>query len=332
MKNTTIPPLQYPSQAGKTNTLADGMNLYLKAIGRVPLLTPVQEHQLGQQVQAMISLQTIKEAFTQQLGAEPSLQAWAEQAQLDVTELKWQLKQGHEARQKMVSANLRLVVMIAKKYQGRGLELLDLIQEGTLSLQRAVEKYDPKKRFRFSTYAYWWIRQGVTRAIAEQARTVRLPLHLTETLNKIKRAQRKLSQTLGRTPSLSEIGQAIDFSPQKIREYVYYAQQPLSLDFKVGEDQDTTIADFIEAVEPLPEEFAMQQALKQSIQGLIAELPKQQQKVLTLRFGLIDGEIHTLAAISGQMGVSRERVRQIQKEAIKQLQKEKFRIQNYLAS
>lgn len=319
-------------QVGTQKLSTDNVRLYLRDIGRVPLLSPAQELELGRQIQAMMSLLALKEQLIQRDEDEPSLQVWAQAAQIEVTELKSQLKQGQKAKQQMITANLRLVVMIAKKYTDRNLEFLDLIQEGTLGLQRGVEKFDPQKGYRFSTYAYWWIRQGITRAIAEQGRTIRIPIHVTEKLNKIKRTQRDLSQSLGRTPTTAEVGQALSLSTEQIREYFSLTQHTLSLDLRVGDDQDKTMTDFLEAEDPLPEEVATQQALQQSIQQLVATLPTPQQEILRLRYGLDDGKGLTLAAISRQMGISRERVRQIQQKALQHLRQQKDSVQDYFAN
>lgn len=298
----------------------------------MPLLSAEQEINLGCQIQRMKCLESAQEELTQHIGAKPSLQAWAKHVQLDVATLQQQLLEGQRARQAMVKANLRLVVMIAKKYQDRNLELLDLIQEGTLGLQRAVEKYDPQRGFRFSTYAYWWIRQGITRAIAVQGRTIRLPIHVTEILNKIKRSQQVLSQSLGRSPNEVEIGQMLSLSPQQVREYLSLNQHALSLDAKVNDDQESSIGELIPAQELLPEDHLAQKSLKQSMHALIATLPVQEQDVLVFRFGLVDNQPLTLSETGRRMGLSRERVRQLQQIAIRHLYRHKDGIQDYLAS
>ena len=215
---------------------ADMVRTYLREIGRVPLLSREQEIIYGKQVQQMMALLEAKEALTKETDHEPSLSEWAVRVDKSETELNHLMTQGKRAKQKMIEANLRLVVAIAKKYQKRNMEFLDLIQEGTLGLERGVEKFDPMRGYKFSTYAYWWIRQAITRAIAQQGRTIRLPIHITEKLNKIKKVQRELAQTLGRSPSPTEIAKELELEPAQIREYLNMARQPVSLDVRVGEN------------------------------------------------------------------------------------------------
>ncbi|QUY45663.1 RNA polymerase sigma factor, RpoD/SigA family [Acaryochloris marina] len=312
--------------------MTDNVRLYLREIGRYPLLTPTQELQFGREVQAMMELQGLKQKLAQDNEVEPSMETWAEAADLEVSELEAKLDQGKKAKQAMITGNLRLVVTIAKKYKDHNLEFLDLIQEGTLGLERAAEKYDPQRGFRFSTYAYWWIRQGITRAIADQSRTIRLPIYLTEYFNKIKRAQRELSQSLGRSPTTSEIAQALSLPPEKVREYLQLSHHTLSIDLKIGDDQDNSIVDFIEASNPLPEEFVTGKTLSESLQQLLTTLTPQQREVLTLRYGLIDDRQLSLAAVGRRMDISSERVRQLQMDALKRLQKHKPAIADYLVS
>ena len=310
----------------------DPVKSYLIEIGRIPLLTPEQELVYGQQVQQMMTLLTVEAELTQTLGGKPTKELWAEAVQLDIDELEQQLRRGEQAKQKMIEANLRLVVAIAKKYQKRNLEFLDLIQEGTIGLKRGVEKFDPLKGYRFSTYAYWWIKQGITRAISQQGRTIRLPIHVNEKLNKIKRTERELSQKLGRTPTNEEIGTALNFQPQQIEHLKGLARRPVSFDLKVGDQQDTELLELLEDPSPSPDFYTTQKSLRYDIQQLLFKLSPQHQKVLNLRYGLVDGDSLSLAKIAQHLNLSRERVRQIEREAIKYLQQYKHQIKDYLAS
>ncbi len=331
MTNVTIRSNQLPRQNAPASSANDLVKCYLREIGRVPLLTPEQEIVFGGQVQRMMNLLKIKAELTQTLGREPTEQEWAKQAQLSDGELKEQLFRGQLAKSKMMEANLRLVVTIAKKYQHRDLELLDLIQEGTLGLERGIDKYDPTKGYRFSTYAYWWIRQGITRAIAQQSRTIRLPIHITEKLNKIKRVQQTLSQTLGRRPTVDEIGQTLGLEPNTIRGYLNAAHRPISLETKIGENQDTTLQDLLEDDGLSPEQYAAQATLRRDIHNLLSTLTPQQREVLSLRFGLPDGEELSLEQVGRRLGMSREKVRQIQQKALQQLRQRKDYINSYVA-
>jgi RNA polymerase nonessential primary-like sigma factor len=325
-------PKTKPQRSQTSVVSTDMVRTYLHEIGRVPLLSHEQEIVLGKQVQQLMNLHEIQEGLAQTLDRPPNETEWAEQADMSPEELQGALRRGHYAKQKMIAANLRLVVAVAKKYQKRNLELLDLIQEGSLGLERGVEKFDPTRGYKFSTYAYWWIRQAITRAIAQQARTVRLPIHITEKLNKIKKAQRELSQQLGRSATPAEIARALEIEPAQIREYLTLARQPVSLDLRVGDNQDTELRDLLEDDSPSPEQYTTGEALRNDMHDLLAELTPQQREVLTLRFGLDDGKELSLAKVGEQLSLSRERVRQLERQALDHLRRRKRRVQEYLAS
>ncbi|MGB3493589.1 MAG: RNA polymerase sigma factor SigC [Elainellaceae cyanobacterium] len=307
-----------------------------------------------EQFQHYVRLIEIHDRLLSNLGHRPSWKRWAAATALDVEELKLAIATGQEkwaaladisveelehvqtqgvaAKDHMIKANLRLVVSVAKKYQNRGLELLDLIQEGTLGLERAVDKFDPTKGYRFSTYAYWWIRQGITRAIATQSRTIRLPVHITEKLNKIKKAQRKMSQKMGRTPSIDEIAKELDMTSPQIREVLLRVPRSVSLETKVGKERDTELGDLLETDSITPEETLMRESLHRDLQHLLTDLTTRERDVIRMRFGLGDGNPYSLAEIGRALDLSRERVRQIEAKALQKLRqpKRRNRVRDYL--
>ncbi|MBW4513663.1 MAG: RNA polymerase sigma factor SigC [Timaviella obliquedivisa GSE-PSE-MK23-08B] len=306
------------------------------------------------QIKQYVQLIEAHDRLASTLGHRPSWERWASEGGVSVTELKpilaagkrrWaeivevaveeldRIKaEGTRAKDHMIKANLRLVVSVAKKYQNRGLELLDLIQEGTLGLERAVEKFDPTKGYRFSTYAYWWIRQGITRAIATQSRTIRLPVHITEKLNKIKKAQRKISQEKGRVPTLEDIAVELDMTATQVREVLLRVPRAVSLETKVGKDRDTELGDLLETDGISPEDMLMREALHRDLQQLLTDLTSREQDVIKMRFGLGDGQPYSLAEIGRALDLSRERVRQIEAKALQKLRqpKRRNRVRDYL--
>jgi RNA polymerase primary sigma factor len=286
--------------------------IYLRDISRVSLLTAEQEVFLAKEIEkGNLAAERIKQLVPES----------DEREHLDDDHHK-----GKEARRQLTEANLRLVVSVARKYMGRGLPLLDLIQEGNIGLQRAVEKYDYRKGYRFSTYAYWWIRQAVTRAIADQARTIRVPVHMIELIGDVYRVSRDLQQELGREPEPDEIAQEMGTSPDKVRQIIRAARQPISLETPVGEEEESTLADFIaDRAARAPAEAAAQELLKEHVEDALQQLSERERAVLKMRFGLIDGRDRTLGEIGEELGVSRERVRQIEAEALAKLRQPKLR-------
>jgi RNA polymerase nonessential primary-like sigma factor len=298
----------------------------------------------------------IHDRLTAQLGHRPSLERWATTVGVSLAELKPMLAAGKQkwaelagitvaeldalqsagirAKEHMIEANLRLVVSVAKKYQNRGLELLDLIQEGTMGLERAVDKFDPTKGYRFSTYAYWWIRQGITRAIATQSRNIRLPVHITEKLNKIKKVQREMSIATGRSPKLEDVAKALEMTLPQLQEVLMRVPRSVSLDIKVGKDRDTELGDLLEAEEVTPEQLLMRESLQGELVQLLADLTDREREVICLRFGLGYNHAHSLADIGRVLELSRERVRQIESKALQKLRqpKRRNRVRDYLES
>jgi RNA polymerase nonessential primary-like sigma factor len=302
--------------------ITDLVRLYLQDIGRVDLLSQEEELTLARLVQQREQLLREGEGCT------------GEGTTLDGAERRRALHHGKRAKERMIQANLRLVVAVAKKYQRRGLELLDLVQEGTLGLERAVERYDPTRGFRFSTYAYWWIRQGITRALASQSRTIRLPVHITEKLNRIKRAQRELTARLGRTPSVAEIARELELSEAVVRQTLLQVPRPVSLEGRVGKDQDTELGDLLEDSHDTPEQELAREQLHDDLEALLQDLNSREAQVIRQRFGLEDDTPRTLTEIGEAMHLSRERVRQIESRALLKLRQpqNRCRVKDYLGS
>jgi RNA polymerase primary sigma factor len=286
----------------------DPVRMYLKEIGRVALLTAQEEVELAQRIEAGVQ-------------AEERLSGTATKYSAEEREhLRWIIFDGQRAKRHLVEANLRLVVSIAKRYVGRGMAFLDLIQEGNLGLIRAVEKFDYMKGFKFSTYATWWIRQAITRAIADQARTIRIPVHMVETINKQVRIQRQLLQDLGREPTAEEIAEQMEMSPEKVREIQKIAQEPVSLETPVGEEDDSALGDFIEDSEAVvPLERASFRLLQEQLESVLHTLSEREKEVIRLRFGLVDGQPRTLEDVGKKFGVTRERIRQIESKTLSKL-------------
>ena len=320
------------SASAKQRLNTDTVRSFLVQIGRVPLLTHEQEIFYAQQVKQLMQLLQIKEDLTNKLESEPTFSTWAKAAKITESQLQKCLEKGEFGRQKMIEANLRLVVAIAKKYQHRNLEFVDLIQEGTLGLQRGVEKFDPDKGYKFSTYAYWWIRQAITRALDQKSRSIRLPIHVCQTLKKIKKARRDLTQKLGHTPTIGDIADYVSLKPSQIQDYLQMSRQPVSLDLRVGEEQDTELQDLLEDTSYSIEDYVNNQSLRECLNEMLIELTPQQREVVNLHFGLNDGRQLTLTEIAKRMDIPHTRVRQLQRQAIARLRRKKTKVKSFMAS
>ena len=305
----------------------DSVRSYLRDIGRIPLLEHDEEILLGRQVQRMMEIKGVQSEL--EIESRDDL---ASALGTTSKELRRQLRDGERAKDKMVTANLRLVVSVAKKYTKRNMELLDIIQEGTIGLVRGVEKFDPGRGYKFSTYAYWWIRQGITRAIAEKSRAIRLPIHITENLNKLKKAQRELSQINGQLPNVFELSEYLNLSVDDIKDLMCKARQPTSLEIKIGENRDTALIDLLEDKTQLPEMLLEQQFIKEDIRELIQDLPEMQAAVISMRYGIGEEilEPMSMTAIGQMLNMSRDRVRTLENKALKNLREQSNSVSEYL--
>ena len=298
----------------------DSISLYLKEIGRVPLLTAEEEVSLAKRMErGQLAVQRLEEKVEDPVERE---------------QLLWEIRDGERAQEHLIKANSRLVVSVAKKYVGRGVPFLDLIQEGNIGLIRAVTKFDYTRGYKFSTYATWWIRQAVTRAIADQGRTIRVPVHMYEQINRLTRTSRQLVQELGRDPTTEEIAEALEVTPKKVEQVIRVSQRPLSLEMPVGEEEDSYLGDFIEDEEAQsPTDAASQQLLREVIDEIFASLTPREVRILQLRFGLVDGYSYTLEEVGRKFGVTRERIRQIEAQALGRLRhpSRSRKLRDYLA-
>ena len=300
-------------------SVEDPVRMYLKEIGKVPLLSADEEIELAQKMEAG-SVAVEKIPLLKERLAETGDEQEKEEIQAEIKALQLDVDRGSDAKKRLAEANLRLVVSIAKRYVGRGMLFLDLIQEGNLGLIKAVEKFDYRKGYKFSTYATWWIRQAITRTIADQARTIRIPVHMVETINKLIRVSRQLLQELGREPTPEEIAEEMKMPVERVREILKISQEPVSLETPIGEEEDSHLGDFIKDDNvPVPADAATFTLLKEQLEEVLGTLTEREQKVLTLRFGLEDGRARTLEEVGKEFNVTRERIRQIEAKALRKL-------------
>jgi RNA polymerase primary sigma factor len=305
--------------AKKKHYTEDSIRLYLQEIGRIRLLRADEEIELARKIADLLELERVREQMVEDLGREPSDREWAQAVEMGDREFRRRLQLGRRAKDKMVQSNLRLVVSIAKKYMNRGLSFQDLIQEGSLGLIRAAEKFDHEKGYKFSTYATWWIRQAITRAIADQSRTIRLPVHLYETISRIKKTTKLLSQEMGRKPTEEEIATRMEMTIEKLRFIAKSAQLPISLETPIGKEEDSRLGDFIESDGETPEDQVAKNLLREDLESVLDTLSPRERDVLRLRYGLDDGRMKTLEEIGQIFNVTRERIRQIEAKALRKL-------------
>ena len=304
----------------------DNVRSYLRDIGRIPLLEHDEEILLGRKVQRLMTLLEMKKELSL------DNEGLAEAMDVSVKDVKRELREGTKAKEAMVTANLRLVVSVAKKYTKRNMELLDIIQEGTIGLVRGVEKFDPGRGYKFSTYAYWWIRQGITRAIAEKSRAIRLPIHITENLNRLKKAQRELSQLNGEMPTIKQLSAELTLSEDDIKDLMCKSRQPTSLETKIGENRDTALIDLLEDETQLPDVLLQRSCVKDDIRELIKDLPEMQAAVISMRYGIGDEVLEpmSMTAIGQILNMSRDRVRTLEHKGLRSLRDNSDKIKDYL--
>ena len=310
----------------KPRLSGDSVRSYLRDIGRIPLLEHEEEILLGRKVQQLMTLLEQKK----ELGLDN--QGLADARDVSLKQIKREIREGEKAKDKMVTANLRLVGSVAKKYTKRNMELLDIIQEGTIGLVRGVEKFDPGRGYKFSTYAYWWIRQGITRAIAEKSRAIRLPIHVTENLNKMKKAQREQSQILGRMPTIFELSDVLGLSVDEIKDLMCKARQPSSLEVKIGENRDTALVDLLEDEKQLPEMLLEKLHAKESIHELLRDIPEMQAIVIKMRYGIGEETLEpmSMTAIGQTLNMSQDRVRTLEQKGLRELRTMGASIKDFL--
>ena len=315
----TSTPRRSSERGRKKPYTEDSIRIYLQEIGRIRLLRAEEEIELARKIADLLELERIRERIEEELDREISDAEWAKEVDMELRPFRRRLFLGRRAKDKMVQSNLRLVVSIAKKYMNRGLSFQDLIQEGSLGLIRAAEKFDHEKGYKFSTYATWWIRQAITRAIADQSRTIRLPVHLYETISRIKKTTKILSQEMGRKPTEEEIAERMEMTIEKLRFIAKSAQLPISLETPIGKEEDSRLGDFIEADGETPEDQVSKSLLREDLENVLDTLSPRERDVLRLRYGLDDGRMKTLEEIGQIFNVTRERIRQIEAKALRKL-------------
>lgn len=312
------------AQTKKKHYTEDSIRLYLQEIGRIRLLRADEEIELARKIADLLELERVRDRLCERLERTPQqlereMELWANEVNQPLPKFRRRLHEGRRAKEKMVQSNLRLVVSIAKKYMNRGLSFQDLIQEGSLGLIRAAEKFDHEKGYKFSTYATWWIRQAITRAIADQSRTIRLPVHLYETISRIKKTTKLLSQEMGRKPTEEEIATRMEMTIEKLRFIAKSAQLPISLETPIGKEEDSRLGDFIESDGETPEDQVSKNLLREDLESVLGTLSPRERDVLRLRYGLDDGRMKTLEEIGQIFNVTRERIRQIEAKALRKL-------------